>query len=110
MTTPPDTPNPENKKDGWIERLADRSSGLEKNVTPAAPTPSTEQTESARLWRLGGLGVQFAGTVALFWFLGRQLDRYMGWNNRATLSLIVIAIVGSLYLLIKEAIKANRDQ
>jgi F0F1-type ATP synthase assembly protein I len=99
--------DPSDKKLGWIEGLAKRSSGLPGDTTPdkALPTPPSDKT----LWQYAGLGIQFAGTIGLFAFFGYELDRWRGWSPWGLISLSMIAMIGSLYLLIKDALRDNQD-
>jgi F0F1-type ATP synthase assembly protein I len=94
-----DDPNQPNKKEGWIDNLAARSTGL---PTPQnAPSPSSSR--DASLWSLGGAGLQFAATVALMALVGWKLDGWMGWSPWGVVSMTFLGLVGGLYLLIKEA-------
>ena len=100
-------PPPEKPEKGWIEKLAERSAGLPqadgKNQDPA------EDRTSSQAWKFAGLGIQFAVTVALFAFMGYQLDKWRGWtSNQALITLSLIAVIGNMYLLIKEGMKANK--
>lgn len=110
MTDDQPTPPKDKDSENWAQRLGRRSAGL----PPTNPTRRSSETdpsdaaESRRLWRLAGLGIQFAGTTALFFFLGQMLDRHMHWPNTAAITGAVIAIVGSLYLIIKEGINQNK--
>lgn len=96
-------------KPGWVESFARRSTGLggPKKAEPVAGDDD-DARERRRLWKLAGLGLQFAGTVGIFWYMGHLLDRYMNWRYAGTITFIMLALIGSTYLLIKEAIKANR--
>jgi F0F1-type ATP synthase assembly protein I len=88
---------------GWIEGLAKRSTGLPGDVTTKRGATQGERT----LWTFAGLGLQFAATTALFTYMGYALDRRMGWSPWGMISLAMIAVIGSLYLLIKEAMRDN---
>lgn len=102
----PKTP-PAAKTGGWIENLAKRSSGLEEHVTPANASPQDTLRNPA--WKYAGLGIQLGLTTALFAWFGYLLDGYMGWTrHQGLLVLSFVAIVGNLYLMIKEAMKENR--
>jgi hypothetical protein len=99
------------KEGGWIERLAQRSTGLQKEKPTSADSQEPSDIKDlSRAWQVAGLGFQFAATVLLFWFMGYEIDRHMDWNLVATLTCISIAVVGNTYLLIKEGIKANQDK
>ena len=107
---PVDPQKPTKKGDGWIEKLARQSSGVDdpRERKPEPKETPVEATERQKLWKLAGSGLQFAGTVALMWYLGYGLDRWMQWHGVAQIVLTSLAIVGGLYLMIKEAIKANK--
>ncbi len=96
-----DDPKQTGDKPGWIESLATRSSGLPADETPpsAASTPP-----DASLWSLAGVGIQFAGTVAVMALLGWKVDGWMGgrWSPWGVVSFTFVGLVGGLYLLIKE--------
>lgn len=101
--------HPSEKQEGWIEKLARQSSGVAQPEAPKQEAESeADAQESRKLWRLAGFGLQFAATVALFWFFGHLIDVSCGWNGGATIAMTSVAIAGSLYLLIKEAIRANK--
>ena len=111
MTDPakPEPPKTPQKREDWIERLARQSSGVGQ---PEKPEPESsaeaDQKEARRLWKLAGTGLQMAATTGLFWFAGREMDVYFGWHGGASIWMTSLAIVGSLYLVIKEAWKANK--
>jgi len=100
---PSEKPNPpKERKIGFFGDLAQRSSGLPQNRS----APQREKSP----WSYAGLGLQFAGTTALFAFMGLYLDHRFGWSPWGTLSLTMVGLVGGLYLLIKDSLKANRDE
>ena len=90
---------------GLIDRLAAKSTGLPGDETPASPQ---KQADDMSMWKVGGLGLQFAGTVAIFLFMGRWIDNHFGWKFGATLTMLAIALVGSFYLLIKQTMKMDK--
>jgi ATP synthase protein I len=99
----PDRPT----KPNWINNLAQRSTGL---PTPQSPDPSTKSDPGdTSLWSLAGLGIQFAVTVGALTFAGYWIDRRYGTGPWGVVSLSTLALVGSVYLLIKEAIKRDKD-
>ena len=97
------TPTQENdKKVGWLERLAQRSTGL----PGTGKAPESPQVDKSA-WRYAGIGLQFAATTALFTLMGYGLDRKMGWSPWGTVGLTMVGLIGGLYLLIKEALREN---
>ena len=100
---PSDPTEEKDQKVGWIDRLAQRSTGLPG--TDEAPESSTADAKSA--WRYAGVGLQFAATTALFTLMGYGLDRKMGWSPWGTVGLTMVGLIGGLYLLIKEALRDN---
>jgi F0F1-type ATP synthase assembly protein I len=97
-------PHPAEPKPGWIEGLAMRSTGL-----PGDAGPSEKLEADKSPWRFAGLGIQFAATTAVFAWMGWELDRRMGWSPWGLVSLSMFAVIGGLYLLIKEVVKEGAD-
>jgi ATP synthase protein I len=95
----------DDQKVGWIEGLAERSTGLPGTSRATKPNP-----EEKSPWRYAGLGLQFAGTSLLFVWFGYMLDNWMGWTPWGLVSLGMLGVIGGLYLLIKEVIKENADE
>jgi F0F1-type ATP synthase assembly protein I len=89
---------------GWVERLAERSTGLPEYEKRSEP--ESDKGDHG-LWRLAGLGLQFAATVALFAWMGNALDHRMGWSPWGLVILSLLAVIGNLYLLIKETLKQD---
>ncbi len=56
-----------------------------------------------------GLGLEMAVGAAVGFVVGRWLDHKFGWTPRGTLTGLMLGIGGGMYLLIREAIKANKD-
>jgi F0F1-type ATP synthase assembly protein I len=90
---------------GWVERLAQRSTGLPEE--PSRNERMEPKGGDSSLWRMAGLGIQFAATVAIFAWMGNALDRRMGWSPWGLVSLCLIAVIGNLYLLIKESMRQD---
>ena len=67
--------------------------------------PSDQQPNP---WRLAGMGMEFAGATLVFGAIGWYVDQKTGWEPWGLLTGVLIGAVGGLYLLIKEALKANR--
>ena len=87
------------KSAGWLDDLARRSTGLPQDVRQS----DKDRQGEGSLWKFAGLGLQFAGTTAFFTFVGYELDKKFGSSPWWTISLAMLAVIGSLYLLIKEA-------
>ena len=56
-----------------------------------------------------GVGLQVAVGVVLGYLIGAWLDRRYGWGSRGAVIGSMIGLAGGLYLLIKDAIRINRD-
>jgi hypothetical protein len=93
----------ENAPDTWLNSLAKRSTGLPPEAKPSPARPSEPKEKSP--WAYAGLGIQFAGTVCLFAYAGYELDRWQGWHGGGLITLSLLAVVGNMYLLIKDSIK-----
>lgn len=94
--------DPDSKK-GWVEKFAERSTGL-----PSDKPANQDQGKSP--WSYAGKGLQFAGTTALFAFMGYYLDRRFGWTPWGTVGLAMVGFIGGLYLLIKDALTEDRKK
>ncbi len=100
----PDQP-PQPQKPNWLDDLAKRSTGLPENESSSRPISAGDQS----LWKLAGLGLQFAVTVVLFALIGREADRRFGWSPWGLISFVLVAVVGNLYLLIKEGMREDKS-
>ncbi|HEY3324731.1 MAG TPA: AtpZ/AtpI family protein [Planctomycetota bacterium] len=67
------------------------------------PKPSTRKENDASLWRLLNLGVQLAGTVAVFVAVGWWLDNRFGWSPWGVLIAGMLGISAGLYQFVKDA-------
>ena len=56
-----------------------------------------------------GLGLQMAVGVGLGVLIGGWLDRHYGWQPWGTTVGALLGLAGGMYLLIKEALRANKD-
>jgi F0F1-type ATP synthase assembly protein I len=97
-------PGSAEKKVGWIDSLAQRSSGL-----PGTSRPVVKVSDEKSPWRYAGIGLQILGTTLLFVWMGYELDKRMGWTPWGMVTLTMLSVIGSLYLLIKEVMKENAD-
>lgn len=58
---------------------------------------------------LAGIGLQMAVGVVLGLVVGHWLDKRFGWESRGTLIGLFVGLAGGMYLLIKDAIRINKD-
>ena len=58
---------------------------------------------------LAMVGLQVAIGVGLGYLVGRWLDRHYGWGSRGVVIGSMLGLAGGLYLLIKDAIRINKD-
>jgi len=56
-----------------------------------------------------GLGMEMAVGVGLGYFVGRWLDKRYGWSPWGVTVGSLLGVAGGMYLLIKEALKMNKD-
>jgi hypothetical protein len=99
----PDDKEPTPPKPNWIDNLAQRSTGLPGNDPPPKPARSGDST----LWSLAGLGFQFAASTAILAYIGVYIDRRTGHAPWGVVTLVALALIGNLYLLIKQVIKSD---
>ena len=74
----PQLPENESKVKGWVQKIAQQSTGLPVDQHPQSPGKNDQADPS--LWKFAGLGFQFAGTTAIFVLMGVYLDHEMGWT------------------------------
>lgn len=98
----PDSPPKKAESQGFISRLAQRSTGLGPPVS--APQDDNEQSP----WRIAGMGLQLVATTLVFAGMGYLLDREFGSSPWGVVVMSLIGLVGGLYLLIKEALKITK--
>ena len=99
----PDKNDPVDPKPNWIHNLAQRSTGLPGNDPPPKPAGSGDST----LWSLAGLGFQFAASTAILTYIGVYIDKRTGHAPWGVFTLVALALIGNLYLLIKQVIKSD---
>jgi F0F1-type ATP synthase assembly protein I len=56
-----------------------------------------------------GIGLEIAVGALLGYFIGAWLDRRYGWNGKGVLVGVMIGLAAGMYLLIKEAVRMNKD-
>jgi F0F1-type ATP synthase assembly protein I len=65
--------------------------------------------DSDQNWgRYLGLGLEMAVGVGLGYFVGWLLDRHYGWHWGTTIG-AMLGVAGGMYLLIRDAIRMNKD-
>src|SRR5438128_2730857 len=90
----PEEADPSKEKDkkvGWIESLAQRSTGLPDLTRPQTPPPPPAPPGKSP-WAYAGLGIQFAGTAVLFTLMGLYVDWKFGWSPWGTVVLSMIGV------------------
>jgi F0F1-type ATP synthase assembly protein I len=58
---------------------------------------------------LAMVGLQVAVGVGVGYAIGWWLDRRFGWGNKGVIIGSMLGLAGGLYLLIKDAIRINKD-
>jgi hypothetical protein len=59
--------------------------------------------------RFLGVGLEIAIGAVLGYFVGRWADRKFNWGNYGTLGGVMLGVGAGMYLLIKDAIRINKD-
>ncbi len=59
--------------------------------------------------QLAGVGIQMAVGVVLGLIVGHWLENRYGWQPWGTLVGVMLGLAGGMYLLIKDAIRINKD-
>ena len=98
----PDSTEKKAESEGFIGRLAQRSTGL----GPPLDTGRDDKEKSP--WSYAGMGFQLVATTLVFAGMGYLLDREFGWLPWGVLVMTLIGLIGGLYLLIKEALKITK--
>lgn len=69
----------------------------------------SEEPKSASDWsRLSGIGFEFAAAVGGFTFAGYLWDRYLGTGPWGTLAGAILGLIGGMYNLIRQTMRATR--
>ena len=100
--TPPDGPRGRGK---WFVPFCTISAG-----NPHASRNAMPNKDQDTNWgNLAMVGIEVGVGVTLGYFVGRWLDNKYGWGSRGAVTGAMIGLAGGLYLLIKQAIQANKD-
>jgi F0F1-type ATP synthase assembly protein I len=79
-------------------------------VTEKPPKPKTPGRDIDVHWgQYLGIGLQILVGVVLGFFAGDWLDRRYGWTPWGVLIGVMLGLAGGMYLLIKDAIRINKD-
>jgi ATP synthase protein I len=68
-----------------------------------------EQDDQQNWGRYLGLGLEMAVGIFLGILAGLWLDQRFGWSPWGVLAGAILGLAGGMYLLLKEALKANKD-
>jgi F0F1-type ATP synthase assembly protein I len=71
--------------------------------------PRRRQDDAPQQANLAMVGLQVAVGVAVGFAIGWWLDRRYGWGNKGQTIGSMLGLAGGLYLLIKDAIRINKD-
>ena len=64
--------------------------------------------EQTNLWRLSGIGMEFAGTTVVLALVGYWIDQKYATSPWGAVIGLFVGFTGGFYLLIKQAMAANR--
>ena len=62
----------------------------------------------AGLARLASMGFEFFGVLLIFGLIGHWLDDQFGWHGIATITALLVAFIGEMYLQIKAILRKNK--
>ncbi|MEQ9616582.1 MAG: AtpZ/AtpI family protein [Phycisphaerales bacterium] len=68
-----------------------------------------KKEERSQLYRLSGIGMEFASAIIGMLVLGLIIDYFAGTGQRWTVICLIIGIVGGMTNLIRAGYKLNRD-
>jgi hypothetical protein len=71
-----------------------------------SPMPDPDDSNWGRYL---GIGLEIAVGVGLGYFIGSWLDKKYDWNGYGTLVCVMLGLASGMYLLIKDAIRINKD-
>src|SRR4051812_26401225 len=91
LSPPPPSAPPEPEKTGWIDGFMKQSMGLPSDAA------KTRAAEDKTLWSYAGMGLQFAGTAALFALMGYALDRQFHTTPWGIVGLSMAGVIGGMY-------------
>ena len=75
----------------------------------AVPAMAKDQDDRSDSANLAMVGLQVAVGVALGFVVGSWLDRKFGWAPKGVVIGSLVGLAGGLYLLIKDAIRINKQ-
>lgn len=75
-----------------------------------AGIPGKSSDGGNELWRLSGLGIEFASAIAAGGLAGWLFDQWQGTQPKGVLVGLIVGIVGGGYNLIRQAVAANKRE
>jgi F0F1-type ATP synthase assembly protein I len=69
----------------------------------------TDRRQTPSWTRFAGIGIEFAGVVVGFTLIGLWIDRHYNKSPWGVVTGVVLGMVGGMYNLIRESLKASRD-
>jgi len=73
------------------------------------PGDDQRRNDDPNWGRYLGVGLQMLAGVGLGVLVGNWLDRKFGWDPWGLLACTLLGLAGGMYLLIKDAIRMNKD-
>jgi ATP synthase protein I len=74
------------------------------------PSPRDERTTASHAGEVMGVGLQFAGSIVLFLFLGLWLDRRLGTEPWMLLLGVAVGASAGFYSLYRQLVIVPRDR
>jgi F0F1-type ATP synthase assembly protein I len=76
-------------------------------MSPQENQPDNKKWQTIMRWT--GLGIEFAGVIALFCYFGYKLDEHFQTSPWLLLAGFFVAFIGMMYIVIKDTRKLWRD-
>ena len=84
-----------------LDRLEQHTARLMEDQRKESDGGSSRSRTSFGPRRFTLMGVEFLGVILIFALIGHWLDGKFGWPGYATVTCIILAVIGELYLQIK---------
>jgi F0F1-type ATP synthase assembly protein I len=71
-------------------------------------TQPSRSGDTSSLWRISGMGVELVGAILGMALLGWLLDRWLGSSPKASITCLIVGVIGGGYNFVRQAQAMNR--